>query len=340
MGESGSEMLTSLLSHRSTGLVTCAICTYNRSPELQKTLETLVEVTRDAPRPWELLVIDNNSTDDTASVAMAFADRLPLRYVFEPQQGLSHARNRALAEAQSDVIAFTDDDVDVQVGWPWRLYDPFDRDPQVAFVGGRILPAYQGTPPPWFLPYASNLLYGVTIYYDLGNEEMAYSEKMMSFIGANVAFRVNAALEAGGFDPDFGVMGEKRGSGEEFLMIETLAKLGYRGVYVPTAWVRHRIGPSRWTERYIFQVYQVEGEWEISFSFKRRSVGGIPLYVPQNLLRGALYYVIGKILRRPSLWVPSLVSLAKAWGGLGRLRSSQWRAHQRILSQKYRHQSV
>lgn len=95
---------------------TVAVCTWNRAALLPGALERLARV-RPPPGAWEVLVVDNNSTDDTESVLEAFAGRLPLRRAFEPEQGLSHARNTAVRLARGDYIVWTDDDALVDADW-------------------------------------------------------------------------------------------------------------------------------------------------------------------------------------------------------------------------------
>ena len=98
---------------------------------------------------WELLVVNNNCTDGTDEVIRTFQDRLPVRRVFEPRPGLSHARNRAIAEATGDYILWTDDDVTVCRDWLVVYTDAFRRWPDAAVFGGPIQPWFDGTPPAW-----------------------------------------------------------------------------------------------------------------------------------------------------------------------------------------------
>ena len=90
---------------------TVVLCTYNRCEGLALTLDGMTQLDL-AGRPWELVVVDNGSDDATGEVTERFANRLPLRRVVEHERGLSAARNRGLAEAQADLVVFTDDDVD------------------------------------------------------------------------------------------------------------------------------------------------------------------------------------------------------------------------------------
>src|SRR5688500_3500637 len=91
--------------------VTVIICTRNRADQLRRTLESAAAVDTPEHVSWELLVVDNGSTDHTPEVVESFSGRLPIRRVSEPEAGLSNARNRGVAEAKGDYICWTDDDV-------------------------------------------------------------------------------------------------------------------------------------------------------------------------------------------------------------------------------------
>jgi glycosyltransferase involved in cell wall biosynthesis len=125
--------------------LTIAICTWNRAELLDHTLTSLSEQRVDPAVPFEVLIVDNNSTDDTEAVAHSAGRRLPLRYVRETTQGLSHARNRALDESRTDLVLFTDDDVLVEAGWTSEFSRASQSFPDAAVLGGPIEPIF---PPP------------------------------------------------------------------------------------------------------------------------------------------------------------------------------------------------
>src|SRR5947209_7995559 len=127
---------------------TVAICTWNRASLLARTLEQLTRVEHPAGA-WEVLVVNNDSTDDTERVLDSFADGLPLRRAFEPRAGLSHARNTAVGVATGDYIVWTDDDVLVSAGWLDAYRRAVERWPEAAVFGGPVRPRFEGTPPPW-----------------------------------------------------------------------------------------------------------------------------------------------------------------------------------------------
>src|SRR5215211_5509738 len=103
-------------------MLSVCVCTYNRAHSLARTLDTLVAQIGVNWANVEVVLVDNNCTDQTADVAADFAARLPLRYVVEKTQGLANARNRALAVSRGRWIVFTDDDVLLEQDW-LRSYD-------------------------------------------------------------------------------------------------------------------------------------------------------------------------------------------------------------------------
>ena len=228
--------------------ISVIICTYNRAEILRQTLETFCHLHVEASLPWELLVVDNNSTDDTHACCEEFARKLPLRYVFEPRQGLNPARNRGIKEARGDLLAFADDDVDVDPHWLDALHDAATRHPDAGFFGGRILPRWGIEPPHWLQTHSASLLKGVMAHFDLGPEERFHEG---SFFGANMAFRKSIFDADGNFREDLDRKKNTLIHGGETELMRRLLAGGHRGLYVPTALVHHRIPASRMTESYV-----------------------------------------------------------------------------------------
>src|SRR5262249_48517636 len=123
-------------------LISLCICTYNRSRSLNETLNS-VRGLQSLEALLEILIIDNNSTDDTADIVETFAPELPIRRVVELSQGLSHARNRAIAEFRGELLLFTDDDVLLDPDWLTAYALAASKFPRAQFFGGRILPQWE-----------------------------------------------------------------------------------------------------------------------------------------------------------------------------------------------------
>ena len=130
-------------------LVTVAICTWNRGKLLDQTLTQLRHLRIPEGVTWELLVVNNNCTDDTDAVIARHERHLPLRRLFEPKQGHSNARNCAVDHARGEYLIWTDDDVTVCREWLQVYEAAFEAHPEAAFFGGPIRPRFEGNPPRW-----------------------------------------------------------------------------------------------------------------------------------------------------------------------------------------------
>jgi glycosyltransferase involved in cell wall biosynthesis/predicted O-methyltransferase YrrM len=223
--------------------------TYGRPQYL---MDALVSIQKQdfPPEDYEILVIDNSPKREAeTAVEKVSANGLhSVRYVFEPNIGLHNARHRGAKEAQGEILVFVDDDVIVPPHWLRSLVKPYD-DPQVACTGGKVIAHWEEDPPK--LPH--DFVSGYLSLLDLGNEtrELTWPENLY---GCNMSVRKSALYEAGGFNPD--AIGNRRliwlrGDGETGLQRKILA-LGYKEVYEPTAWLFHRIPPSRLETNYLF----------------------------------------------------------------------------------------
>lgn len=237
-------------------LITVALCTWNRSQLLDLTLGEMYHLTIPAGVSWELIVVDNGSTDDTEVILSKHRDGLPLRRVLEARQGLSHARNRAIEEAAGELIVFTDDDVLVDPGWLAAYHEAQGVWPEAFFFGGVIEPLFTVAAPAWVLrnldalegPFAIRRL-GDTVR-KLGDDEAPF--------GANMGFR-SSAIKSLTFDPQLGRIGNNLLSGEDSEMIDRLKSRGAIGVWVGTARVRHLVPASRLTLDFIRNWYEWGG---------------------------------------------------------------------------------
>jgi glucosyl-dolichyl phosphate glucuronosyltransferase len=224
------------------------ICTYNRCSLLVKTLRSLMEQSFPADR-LEIIVVDNNSTDDTAMVVRACALDSPvvISYLLEMNQGLSHARNLGLREARGELIAFIDDDATAEKTWLARLLEGFN-DPRTACVGGRVVPAWQAPRSQWPKWLHERLIgfFSVVEYPD--RRELHYPDYPA---GTNIAFRMQALKNTGIFNPRLGRTGTSLLSMEETDLCLRLERAGHRIVYTPEAVVSHTITEERLTRDWV-----------------------------------------------------------------------------------------
>jgi glucosyl-dolichyl phosphate glucuronosyltransferase len=196
---------------------------------------------------WELLIVDNNSKDQTRHVVEEFVRRFPTRcrYIFEPRQGKSYALNTGIREAREEILAFVDDDVAVDTKWLENLSAVFQCE-QWAGAGGRVLPEHNFTPPAWLSVEGKYALAPLAIF-SLGTQP---EELLEPPFGTNMAFRAEVFTKVGGFRTDLGPRpdSEIRGEDTEFGMRVLAA--GYRLWYEPSAIVYHSLPLHRLEKDY------------------------------------------------------------------------------------------
>lgn len=252
------------------------ICTYNRSASLQRTLESLDQMKSLASIEWEVIVVDNNSKDDTRAVIEDFAGKakMPCRYVLELKQGQSHARNRGIEEARGDIIAFIDDDVLVDPYWLKNLTLEF-RAEEMACMGGKILPVWEKPRPEWLRGELFNFL----ALQDLGDKKLALNAPVIW--GANLAIHSSMFRKHGVFNPMLGHNQGKLYGGEETEFVMRLLEHGESVFYTPNVLVYHCIPKSRMEKSYFRKWVFDKGELKAIQlgDYHFRNIMGIPLYI-------------------------------------------------------------
>jgi glycosyltransferase involved in cell wall biosynthesis len=222
------------------------IATYNRAPQLADTLASLSQL--QSHHSWEVILVDNNSSDDTAPVVAA-ASRdfpVPLRYVFEQEQGRSAALNTGMALAHGDIIVTTDDDVRVPCEWLDAIGSGLAAH-GCDYVGGRVTPLWEMPPPRWF-PQRSGHLWGVVALLDYGPTPVKFGTRVP--LGVNMALTRTAFERVGGFDSR---IGRKAGTllGQEVREWCLRAHAhGLVGYYIPSITLQHLIPRDRLTKHY------------------------------------------------------------------------------------------
>ena len=219
-------------------LITVALCTHNHADRLPRTLADLGKMISPS-RPWEMLVVDNASTDETAALLADtswWPSRVPVRIVREKQLGLSNARNRAIKEAQGKYLLFVDDDETPNPNWLTAYeHDMLAYKPDA--LGGRIDVLFEnGERPSWL----QDELLGFLGHLDHG-EGCWLTEPDTPFYGGNFAVRVDIFPEIGDFDADLGRKGEVNAGGEDTEFYRRIIARNYQVRWVPDAIINHRI---------------------------------------------------------------------------------------------------
>ena len=271
------------------------VSTYNRCELLKGALLSLLS--QNAPPDFEVLVVDNNSTDNTRAAVQSLAAQYPerLRYFFEPMQGLSYARNTGIANARAQIIAFTDDDVRVAPDWVYQIKVGFDANPDIDFVGGKVAALWPSTPPSWL----TKAQWAPLALLDYGNEPFYVdSEKQLCLIGANFAFRRRAFDKVGLFRTDFQRVKDGIGSLEDHELLLRLWRCHRRGLYLPQLVVTAEIEAERMEKHYHRRWHAGHGRFYAALrspEVERSRIGNI-LGVPSHLYRSALKDSLGWML--------------------------------------------
>ena len=273
---------------------TIIVCTYNRCKSLAKTLESIAILRVPGSLEWEVLVVDNNSTDQTRAVVEGFSCRYPgrFRYLFEPQQGKSCALNAGIQAARGQILAFTDDDVTVEPAWLQNLTSSLTNGVW-AGAGGRTLPEKTFSAPRWMASEDRYAL-GPLAMFDLGCEPRELIEPLF---GNNMAYRREAFEKYGNFRTELGPCPGSEIRSEDTEFGQRLLSAGERLRYEPSAVVYHAVPPNRIQKRYFLAWWFDKGRAEIrEFGVPTDTkwfVAGVPLYLFRRLIVWTLRWMCG-----------------------------------------------
>ena len=299
--------------------ISVIVCTYNRAANLPSCIAHLAAQKGTENLDWEVVVVDNNSTDDTAATIEHLAQNAPvnLRYTFEPVQGLSIARNCGIRESDSTYLIFIDDDIHVAPGWLRAYADIFaTRDCDAA--GGRILVEPPAPLPDWIRPE----MMGFLGQLDYGDEPVELDGHSRHPFGGNMAFHRRALRLVGNFDPDLGRKGEGASADELFKGEETeyfrqLAARGGSICYTPGAVVHHRILPYQLKRRFFLTIHYNQGYQSLALEppYQGRKFLGAPLFLYAQTLRAVGRYCWKTLTIGPNHSIRQLMTIAYFVGG-------------------------
>jgi glucosyl-dolichyl phosphate glucuronosyltransferase len=254
--------------------ISVILCTYDRHLYLWKALDSIAGSVLPESVDWEVLVVDNNSNDQTPEVAKEFVVRYPgrFRYIIEPQQGKSYALNTGIRESRGDVLAFLDDDVTVAPMWLWNLTKALN-DGDWAGTGGRTLLEEPLSPPRWLaLSGPHRMEFVLAPLFDLGNEPCELDKPPY---GANMAYRMEMFEKYGPFRTDLGPQPGNEIRNEDTEFGRRLMAAGERLRYEPSAVVYHPVPRGRIRRSYFLKWMFDYGRAEIREVGRRPDVWGI-----------------------------------------------------------------
>ncbi len=259
--------------------VSVVISTCNRSDVLGRALESVL---RQEPRGvrYEVLVVDNNSTDRTGEVIDSYVRQghPNLRHLFEGRQGVSYGRNAGIAQAKAPIIAFTDDDVEVGPEWVAEIKDALDRHPEVDYVGGKALSKSPGEFPGWL----TRAHWPPVALFDYGDARLYVNNDNPICLGTcNAAFRLEVFRKIAPFSPEF-----TRTQDHE--LQRRLWRVGGQGLYLPELVVSTDVPADRLTKRYHRAWHTRHGAFMAMMRDELIEVGSARLFdVPAHMYRQA-----------------------------------------------------
>jgi glucosyl-dolichyl phosphate glucuronosyltransferase len=280
--------------------ISAIVCTHNRASYLRKALASLCKQTLDDER-YEILVVDNGSTDGTAAVVkQEFAGVGNLRYVFEPELGLSIARNEGARVAKAAFLAYLDDDAIADPRWLEEAVTTFSRpDARIGIVGGPIVPIWEAPRPAW-LPDA---LLGYLTILDESAIREGTLEPAQQIYGANLLVARQALEAAGGFKVNLGRKGKNLLSNEELALRAAIEQAGFVTYFNPRIVVQHHVVPERLEKRWFYRRLYWQGRSDAADCIARtttRSAVAQRAFHETVLLTKTLARVI-RTASRPSL---------------------------------------
>lgn len=281
------------------------VSTYNRSQNLPDCASALADQSGLEGVDWEVVVVDNNSSDDTAEVVRELAETHPIaiRYAFEREQGLSCARNRGIADSSSRYLAFIDDDIRVERQWLSAMVDGF-REQRCDAVGGRILVESGHDIPDWIQPE----MLGFLGQRDLSDQGF-FMDGVKTFpFGGNMALSRKIIEKVGLFDTRMGRKGEGRSreelfKGEETDYFRRVAAVGGTMYYEPRAAVRHMILPHQLQKKFFRTIHYNAGYQNALLDTRSydRTLSGIPFFLVPQTARAAWRYLGQLATKGPAL---------------------------------------
>ena len=272
-------------------MISTIICTYNRERYIGRVLEALRQ---ESYSDFEVIVVDNNSTDGTLQTVRDFAaahPSFPMKIISEPRQGLSYARNTGIESARGDILAFLDDDAIPRSGYLSQLARGMREHSEAVGFGGRIVPLFEDcSAPKWLCRWTMGWVSGL----DKGEKDRLFRGREFP-IGANMGLRCSAFADCGLFNTGLGRCGGDLSGGEEKDLFYRVQAQGGKIVYLPEVTVDHVIPQKRTTRGYVIEFAKGVGRSE-----KRRSLseGTYPRRLLSELVKwaGTLVLFLGYLI--------------------------------------------
>ncbi len=301
--------------------ISIIISTYNRSKLLEITLKNLLSLNCDNSFKYEIIIVDNNSNDNTKETVQSYISKNKrFKYLFEPKQGVSNARNTGINNAKGEILAFTDDDVKIEEDWLQNIVN-FSYNQDFDALGGKVIPLYPIDTPQW-IKDCNDILCGPIVCHDYGETIQTYNNLMLPFIGANMIFKHKTLDEIGGFNVLIGLgLGTM---GEDSEIFRRLQKYNKKIIYNPNIIIFHPIERNRMNLKYIAQWHISQGKY---LTFKNLEINnkalicifGVPRYLFREVIN--LLWDMLKSLNNKRAFIKSYTELFVRFGMIFAYRS-------------------
>lgn len=234
-------------------MISIIICTYNRDKFIEDALKALVQQTL-SPSDYEVIVVNNNCTDQTTEIVNAFIENHPniaIRQIFESNQGLSFARNKGLQEAKYDVVSYIDDDGIAEPKYLEKIVRYFEEHPEVVGIGGKVIPIYEVEEPAWYNPFLRMMVTAI----DFGDKTFKCKGKKYP-AGCSMTYRKQLLLETGGFNNAL------KWRADDKYIFHQVSKISDEIYYYPEIKVGHHIDKARTTDENFDRLSRLLGSEE------------------------------------------------------------------------------
>lgn len=278
--------------------ISVLVCTYNRCADLREMLESALAQETGGEFTFEILVVDNNSSDGTreAVEALIAQGHDNLRYLFEGRQGKSYALNAGLAAARGHIYTIGDDDFLLPNDWLRKIFRAFRSHPEVSVVSGKVLPAWRAEAPAWLTPKH----WSAIAMADYGESEF-YADEEHQICLLACSFRRADVLAVGGYRAGLSVSGGDIGGVEDLEILQRLWRAGYKTIYQPHIFFHHKVEPGRMTKKYHRRWHRGHGRFYAALRDEAMERSAARLFdVPAHLYRQTGVAALG--------WVKSMLA--------------------------------
>ncbi len=277
--------------------ISLMVCTYNRCEDLRELLATAVAQETGGAFTYEIIVVDNNSSDDTRQIVENFiaAGDVEVRYMFEGRQGKSHALNTGLGAARGWIYTICDDDFILPKNWLKDIFEAFRAHAEVSFVSGKVLPLWQSAAPAWL----TQKHWSPIAMADYG-EESFYADADNQICLLACSFRLADVKAVGSYHSELGVSKGKIGGTEDAEILQRLWKSGRKGIYLPHIAFYHKVTPDRLTKHYHRRWHTGHGRFyalmrEEEFERSSARLFDVPAHLYKQATRDALAWLANSL---------------------------------------------